>query len=174
MEFIKLPTSLSFSSTGILHPKPKRLTQLPLMDQPHKTMDAGYIPPTNISIMKSPREDVSDNQCLVVDREVLKTPLKIKVMEESESTKPSRTCNCKRSGCLKLYCDCFANKKYCKDCNCEKCLNTIDNYSGHNSAIQQISDRNSSAFKLKSQLSVNQQTLEKKNSSPKILKVRYL
>lgn len=40
-------------------------------------------------------------------------------------------CNCKKSKCLKLYCECFAQGKnhnnlgsFCKDCNCSCCQNT--------------------------------------------------
>ena len=34
-------------------------------------------------------------------------------------------CNCKRSRCLKLYCDCFAAGKPCgPSCNCRDCQNT--------------------------------------------------
>ena len=33
-------------------------------------------------------------------------------------------CNCKKSRCLKLYCECFRNGAYCTDkCNCEDCMN---------------------------------------------------
>lgn len=32
-------------------------------------------------------------------------------------------CNCKKSRCLKLYCDCFAAGVPCSDCNCEVCEN---------------------------------------------------
>jgi hypothetical protein len=35
-----------------------------------------------------------------------------------------RTCNCKNSKCLKLYCECFASGEYCRDCNCVGCENT--------------------------------------------------
>jgi hypothetical protein len=35
-----------------------------------------------------------------------------------------KTCNCKNSKCVKLYCDCYANKQYCnKNCHCVECLN---------------------------------------------------
>ncbi|KAF9689936.1 hypothetical protein SADUNF_Sadunf01G0144000 [Salix dunnii] len=35
-----------------------------------------------------------------------------------------RRCNCKRSRCLKLYCECFAAGIYCLDtCSCENCFN---------------------------------------------------
>lgn len=33
-------------------------------------------------------------------------------------------CNCKRSKCLKLYCECFQNKKFCtQNCRCYDCGN---------------------------------------------------
>ena len=33
-------------------------------------------------------------------------------------------CNCKRSKCLKLYCECFAAERFCDGCNCTDCANT--------------------------------------------------
>ena len=36
-------------------------------------------------------------------------------------------CNCKKSLCLKLYCDCFSAQMYCMNCACVGCLNTPDN-----------------------------------------------
>ena len=33
-------------------------------------------------------------------------------------------CNCKNSGCLKRYCECFSRMKYCDgNCQCKNCLN---------------------------------------------------
>lgn len=47
--------------------------------------------------------------------------------EEMMKKIPKFCCNCKKSRCLKLYCDCFAVGKCCtKDCNCINCLNTED------------------------------------------------
>ncbi len=34
-------------------------------------------------------------------------------------------CNCKKSKCLKLYCECFANNYYCEGCNCLACHNLL-------------------------------------------------
>ena len=39
-----------------------------------------------------------------------------------------KSCNCKKSQCLKMYCDCFAASGYCHpSCTCESCKNTDEN-----------------------------------------------
>jgi hypothetical protein len=42
-----------------------------------------------------------------------------------EPPRKKRQCNCKRSSCLKLYCECFASGVYCDmtGCNCNGCFN---------------------------------------------------
>ncbi|XP_010280520.1 PREDICTED: tesmin-like, partial [Phaethon lepturus] len=37
--------------------------------------------------------------------------------------KSKKPCNCTKSQCLKLYCDCFANGDFCNNCNCNNCYN---------------------------------------------------
>lgn len=43
------------------------------------------------------------------------------------TTKPANChrCKCKKSRCLKLYCECFAAKEFCTGCQCVNCLNTV-------------------------------------------------
>uniref|UniRef100_A0A6B2LAB0 CRC domain-containing protein n=1 Tax=Arcella intermedia TaxID=1963864 RepID=A0A6B2LAB0_9EUKA len=57
-----------------------------------------------------------------------------------------RQCNCKNSKCLKLYCECFRARMFCKDCNCVGCHN-LPNF---NSEVLEASvsalDRNPKAF----------------------------
>ena len=36
----------------------------------------------------------------------------------------NKRCNCKKSQCLKLYCDCFSAQVYCQGCACASCRNT--------------------------------------------------
>eukprot|EP00826_Nyctotherus_ovalis_P019143 TRINITY_DN1584_c0_g5_i3.p1 TRINITY_DN1584_c0_g5~~TRINITY_DN1584_c0_g5_i3.p1 ORF type:complete len:246 (+),score=60.54 TRINITY_DN1584_c0_g5_i3:174-911(+) len=55
-------------------------------------------------------------------------------------------CNCKKSHCLKLYCECFTNKLYCQGCNCTNCLNTPDNNEVREKAMQTTLERNPAAF----------------------------
>jgi hypothetical protein len=59
------------------------------------------------------------------------------------------TCNCKRSRCLKLYCDCFRFRKYCASCNCNDCANIPSEEETRQLAIAQITERNPEAFKPK-------------------------
>ena len=45
----------------------------------------------------------------------------------SSMEKPIFKCTCKNSNCLKFYCECFANGKFCDNCNCINCKNTQEN-----------------------------------------------
>jgi len=56
-------------------------------------------------------------------------------------------CNCKRSRCLKLYCDCFRFSKFCDGCNCMDCANMGNREEERKAAIASITDRNPHAFK---------------------------
>ncbi|CAD6192709.1 unnamed protein product [Caenorhabditis auriculariae] len=60
-----------------------------------------------------------------------------------------KPCNCTKSMCLKLYCDCFANGEFCRDCNCKDCHNNIQYEDDRSRAIKQSLERNPNAFKPK-------------------------
>lgn len=55
-------------------------------------------------------------------------------------------CNCKKSRCLKLYCECFADKVFCQGCNCTDCGNTPENAEEREKAIKDTRAKNSKAF----------------------------
>lgn len=55
-------------------------------------------------------------------------------------------CNCKKSKCLKLYCDCFAAGNFCKGCNCVDCHNIADFQEERNNTIQKLKFRSVNAF----------------------------
>ncbi|KAL4427359.1 hypothetical protein ABPG74_002330 [Tetrahymena malaccensis] len=55
-------------------------------------------------------------------------------------------CNCKRTKCLKLYCECFAASRMCEGCTCQGCFNKPEFESMRKEARQAILERNNSAF----------------------------
>jgi hypothetical protein len=60
-------------------------------------------------------------------------------------------CNCPKSRCIKLYCECFANSDFCSTlCKCTNCYNTTE-HSGSDGirtmAIQSILSRNPHSFR---------------------------
>lgn len=67
---------------------------------------------------------------------------------KKKETTPKRTpCNCKKSKCLKLYCECFAAQRVCQDCNCAECLNTPQHSKEREKAIKDTKAKNPNAFK---------------------------
>lgn len=68
-------------------------------------------------------------------------------------------CNCKKSKCLKLYCECFAKGLICGvDCNCKDCHNIEDLKDLRELVIKETLEKNPFAFKSK------YKKIEKKNS----------
>ncbi|XP_035228924.1 protein lin-54 homolog isoform X2 [Stegodyphus dumicola] len=61
-------------------------------------------------------------------------------------SRPRKPCNCTKSQCLKLYCDCFANGEFCNNCNCNNCYNNLSHEEERQKAIKACLDRNPLAF----------------------------
>lgn len=56
-------------------------------------------------------------------------------------------CNCKKSKCLKLYCECFSNGSYCGiECNCFGCWNNKTNEEQRKNYITSYKEKNPMAF----------------------------
>lgn len=55
-------------------------------------------------------------------------------------------CNCRKSKCLKMYCECFHLQIFCsQNCNCVGCGNAEPN-EGHQQAVIDALTRNPKAF----------------------------
>ncbi|CAL8073349.1 unnamed protein product [Calicophoron daubneyi] len=61
----------------------------------------------------------------------------------ANSRKP---CNCTKSHCLKLYCECFAQGQLCQNCNCTNCMNNLAYEEERGRAIKMTLERNPTAF----------------------------
>ncbi|XP_015180571.1 PREDICTED: protein lin-54 homolog isoform X4 [Polistes dominula] len=68
---------------------------------------------------------------------------------EPNGIRPRKPCNCTKSQCLKLYCDCFANGEFCHMCNCNNCSNNLGNEVERQRAIKSCLERNPNAFRPK-------------------------
>ncbi|XP_072050752.1 LOW QUALITY PROTEIN: protein lin-54 homolog [Amphiura filiformis] len=65
---------------------------------------------------------------------------------DQPGSRPRKPCNCTKSMCLKLYCDCFANGEFCNNCNCNNCQNNLTHEDERAKAIKACLDRNPTAF----------------------------
>lgn len=63
-----------------------------------------------------------------------------------EINRQRKPCNCTKSQCLKLYCDCFANGEFCSQCNCNNCSNNLKHEEERQKAIRSCLERNPHAF----------------------------
>ncbi len=78
------------------------------------------------------------------------TKPKKKSSTKNHKKKQKVECNCKKSKCLKLYCECFAKGLICGvDCNCKDCHNSEDLKELRNLVIQETLEKNPFAFKSK-------------------------
>ena len=67
---------------------------------------------------------------------------------QDKDAKLRKSCNCRNSRCLKLYCECFAAGVYCTpgSCTCNDCHNLVA-FEGHRvEAIENALSRNTEAF----------------------------
>lgn len=58
-------------------------------------------------------------------------------------------CNCKKTSCLKMYCECFRKNLCCNGCNCIDCHNTLNDYNQRQEAMALIKERDPNAFQEK-------------------------
>lgn len=65
---------------------------------------------------------------------------------QKRSITQHQPCHCKRSQCLKLYCECFSQRLYCSGCNCLNCANTEAAEPKRSNAVKAVLDRNPLAF----------------------------
>jgi len=89
-----------------------------------------------------------DSPLTDLNREGATSPSQIESSHREEVT--TMGCTCKKTKCLKLYCQCFAVKIYCgANCRCTVCQNTEDFEKERQAAIRSILSRNPQAFDTK-------------------------
>ncbi|GAY60047.1 hypothetical protein CUMW_199090 [Citrus unshiu] len=90
---------------------------------------------------------LSEQQAAPCEGMMLTSEIEEKKASNSSESEDCKRCNCKKSKCLKLYCDCFAAGIYCIDsCACESCFNKPEFEETVTDTRQQIQSRNPLAF----------------------------
>ncbi|XWS58320.1 hypothetical protein CRYUN_Cryun08bG0023800 [Craigia yunnanensis] len=120
--------------------------QNPLSKSSLSSMKRGEIPHDNRAVVTENSSEapagVGDNE--IDHRSPEKKRQKFELVEESAACK---RCSCKRSKCLKLYCDCFAAGLYCiEPCSCQDCFNKPIHENVVLETRRQIESRNPLAF----------------------------
>ncbi|XP_050095192.1 protein lin-54 homolog [Anopheles aquasalis] len=103
-------------------------------------------PFTETKILSSIKEDYDESGDIEASAAHSITSMSYSYAEEGYKKRP---CNCTKSQCLKLYCDCFANGEFCYNCNCKDCHNTQKDDYARQKAIRCTLERNPNAFKPK-------------------------
>ena len=86
-------------------------------------------------------------------------------LDDDQTMKKGMICNCKNSGCLKRYCECFSRMKYCdSNCQCKNCFNNINYEKERNEAIRNYLIKSPVSFK-KINLDLNNITCNCKKSN---------
>jgi len=121
---------------------------------------SGHLPlPAHLAHLAQPRKVVTMDQVTPkiepssVVTTTIETPRpameKMPDIFESTGVKPRKPCNCTKSQCLKLYCECFANGEFCNNCNCNNCFNNLAHEEARQRSIKQCLERNANAFRPK-------------------------
>ncbi|KDP40217.1 hypothetical protein JCGZ_02215 [Jatropha curcas] len=94
-----------------------------------------------------PGEDVSQASASLVAEEFNHSSPKKKRRKLEGESEACKRCNCKKSKCLKLYCECFAAGVYCiEPCSCQECFNKPIHEDTVLATRKQIESRNPLAF----------------------------
>uniref|UniRef100_A0AAV1V8Q5 CRC domain-containing protein n=1 Tax=Peronospora matthiolae TaxID=2874970 RepID=A0AAV1V8Q5_9STRA len=103
--------------------------------------DSSYKTPTHVRLSTS---------MTLPSQSASKVSSDVAVTVTSAQVSTKAPCNCKKSKCLKLYCECFRRGGYCDErCNCNNCANSTDMEEVRQQAIASRLAKNPNAFKPK-------------------------
>ena len=107
----------------------------------------------NLKSLCFSRKNIFESEFLKEPEELPLKPVKKNLPQEKpeeEKKKPKVACHCKKSKCLRLYCECFAKGIVCGvDCACEGCFNKEEHQELRELVIKETLEKNPFAFKSK-------------------------
>ncbi|XP_075422823.1 tesmin-like isoform X2 [Ascaphus truei] len=130
----------------------ENVTKLPDISVLGRFLPVAAMPNIKIEKMDNGSLCAIVNNALLHSETNLQGPTKLTITGipvETWDIKSKKPCNCTKSQCLKLYCDCFANGDFCSNCNCNNCYNNMHHKIERFKAIKACLDRNPEAFQPK-------------------------
>ena len=104
----------------------------------------------NLDFLANSKRKVNSSASKSVIAKQILQKIEEKAGGTNEDSRPVKCCNCKKSKCLKLYCECFANNRFCgPECSCVSCNNLVDYEGVRLAAKESILVRNPLAFQPK-------------------------
>ncbi|CAF2128490.1 unnamed protein product [Brassica napus] len=133
----KISITHEYSSSGEI-----QITPVPSQDTVPEALEQAESQPREASAVEEAPK------ALVLEELIPDSLQKTKqVLEGGEGESSCKRCNCKKSKCLKLYCECFAAGVYCIDpCSCVDCFNKPIHEDTVLATRKQIESRNPLAF----------------------------
>ena len=138
--YVPIAPSPVGSHVSTIHPSSKDALSGLVKQQQQQQQQQQQHQPQQLQHLNGPSKSVSMNSNIQTG------PASVPIEDLSRQRKP---CNCTKSQCLKLYCDCFANGEFCKDCNCNNCNNNLEHEEERQKAVRQCLERNPQAFQPK-------------------------
>lgn len=108
----------------------------------------------DIDIKKRKKVDFKPNKLLFYSEKPRSAKQSLSTSDKDQASK--NLCSCKNTQCIKLYCECFRNNKYCIDCSCVNCFNLPDYEEIREKATKYLKKRNKNAFVPKLKESVDE------------------
>jgi len=144
-QVIMIPANLLGNQTVIkASPSTSSGLKIQLTDKKPSFVPIAPSPSTSVHMHPSNKEVLAGLK--TVERHRQDNGVQKRESSDMDPSNKKRPCNCSKSQCLKLYCDCFANGEFCSNCNCINCSNNLDHEDERQKAIRQCLERNPHAF----------------------------
>ena len=120
--------------------------QKEIIDNLNIKKNENQFPSSTISSIKNQNQDLIKNDSLkiipdflITNNETINkynyfqskkvTPSEVKENDNNITTSEKLCCNCTKTKCIKKYCECFSNNRFCKNCHCVDCKNNPESSS---------------------------------------------
>lgn len=117
------------------------------IDEPNRTQAATCMNKINRDQLQFAVPFNNDSPKKIESLKQLKKLKKATATSQTSHVKKKMCCSCKKSNCLKLYCECFKKQIYCEQCTCPECYNNSNHQILRQKSIDQLKLKNQHAFR---------------------------